>query len=242
VFDALPLVVGALLLLASSRCQRQGAPFMSHTRTQINPLHTHQRTIIAHHLILTLYGHWPPNDIRGSGSDVVHSEDLAALGPIHHGRKPEHLQPTREELRAFHKQVKQVLYHPVFWLDSAKRQALTETFRDVVRRNQYTVYACAICRNHVHLVIRRHRDDALTMWHTLAEAMIERLRRGDFFDVAPVNNIAHHQVLASRPYKVFLFTPQETWTRISYTEENPEKEGLARQTYDFVTAYNNWRG
>lgn len=32
---------------------------------------THRRPIIAHHLILHGYGHWFPNDPRGSGSDEV---------------------------------------------------------------------------------------------------------------------------------------------------------------------------
>lgn len=193
--------------------------------------------IIAHHLIWTLYGHWPPNDLRGSGSEMVHDEELAALAPIHHGRKPEHLQPSRAELRAFHKQVGEVLHHNVFWIDSAKRQAVTDVFREVVCDNRYTVYACAICRNHVHLVTRKHRDDALTMWHTFADAMIECLRQ--FPDVIAVDGIAH-PVLAARPYKVFLHTPKETWKRIDYVEQNPEKEGLSRQAYEFVTPYDNW--
>ena len=54
--------------------------------------------ILAHHLIWTLYGHWPPNDLRGSGSDIVHDEELAALAPVHHGRKPPHLQPSRTQM------------------------------------------------------------------------------------------------------------------------------------------------
>lgn len=45
------------------------------------------RIVIAHHLVLMGYGHWLPNDIRGSGSDEIRNELLAVLGEIHHGRK-----------------------------------------------------------------------------------------------------------------------------------------------------------
>ena len=55
------------------------------------------RTVIGHHLILTGYAHWLPNDVRGSGSDEVRGEELRPLGQIYYGRKE--VQPPREELR-----------------------------------------------------------------------------------------------------------------------------------------------
>ena len=45
------------------------------------------KSVIAHHLIWTLYGHWLPNDPRGSGSRELLDEKFAPLGEIHHGRK-----------------------------------------------------------------------------------------------------------------------------------------------------------
>ena len=56
---------------------------------------------IAVHLIFSGYGTWLPNDPRGSGSDEVRKLELDDLGPIHFGRKAE--QPSRDELRAFHR-------------------------------------------------------------------------------------------------------------------------------------------
>jgi len=110
---------------------------------------------------------------------------------------------------------------------------LGEVFAEVVAKQGYTVWACAILSNHAHMVIRRHRDDASAMWHNFAEATRLRLR-----EEASLG--AEHPVWASRPYKVFLRTPHEVRTRISYVERNPEKEGLPRQQYDFVQVYNNW--
>ena len=37
---------------------------------------THPRIIIAHHLVLTLYGHWLSNDLRGSGSTETRKPEL----------------------------------------------------------------------------------------------------------------------------------------------------------------------
>jgi REP element-mobilizing transposase RayT len=191
--------------------------------------------IIAHHLILSLYGHWAVNDPRGSGSSDFKDLKFAPLGPIHHGRKPEHLQPSRTELRSFHHEHQALVNFPIFWMDEAKRQAWSEAISDVIARERYTCYACAICSNHAHLVIRIHRDDALTIWNNLAEESRVRLRLGFPEEIAP-----NHPVISDRPYKVFLYTPEDVRNRIDYIERNPVKEGLPPQTWPFVTPYNNW--
>ena len=41
---------------------------------------------------------------------------------------------------------------------------------------------------------------------------------------------------SSRPYKVFLYKPEEVVGRIDYVNDNPVKEGLPRQNWDFVKA------
>ena len=190
-------------------------------------------SIIGHHLIWTLYGHWLANDLRGSGSLDLHEEKFAPLGPVHHGRKPEHLQPSREELRKFYKRADPLLNFSKFWLDAAKRQAIGDALGKVVAEQGYTVWACAVLSNHAHMVIRLHRDDALTMWHQFAEAT--RLCLCKEASLAP-----KHPVWSSRPYKVFLRTPHEVRTEIAYVDRNPEGEGLAQQHFQFVQAYNNW--
>jgi REP element-mobilizing transposase RayT len=189
--------------------------------------------IIGHHLIWTLYGHWLANDLRGSGSVDLHEEKFAPLGPVHHGRKPEEMQPSRGELREFYRQADPLLKFSKLWLDAAKRQALGDALGKVVAEESYTVWACAVLSNHAHMVIRRHRDDAVTMWHRFADA--SRLRLREEGSLAPED-----PVWSSRPYKVFLRTLHEVCTRVAYVERNPQKEGLARQHFQFVQAYNNW--
>lgn len=120
-----------------------------------------------------------------------------------------------------------------FWMDEAKRQAVADVVGEVVRRRPYTVWACAVLANHVHMVVRRHSDDAVAIWRTIADAT--RLRLREFPDVD-----ASHPVWAARPYKVFLRTPAEVRSRVAYVERNPEKEGLPRQEYEFVARYDGW--
>lgn len=192
---------------------------------------THRRIIIGHHLILHGYGHWLPNDPRGSGSQELREEKFADLGPIHFGRKP--VQPLREELKEFWNEARPRLDFPILWFDDAKRQAIGDAFAEVVAKQRYTVWGCAVLSNHAHLCIRRHRDDALTMWRAFAQASRERLRRSAGVDPG-------HPVWSERPYKVFLYTPEEVRQRVRYIEQNPVKEASVPQRWPFVTPYDGW--
>ena len=193
------------------------------------------RRVIAVHLVLTLYGHWAVNDPRGSGSSDFIDLKFDPLGPIHFGRKPEHEQPTRKELREFHAQHEELLNFPVFWIDEEKRQAIANAICEVIRAHGYTCYACAICGNHIHLIIRTHKHDALTMWNHFADGIRHRLHLRFPHDICP-----NHPVISARPYKVFLYTPDEVWDRVDYVERNPLKENLPPQRWAFVTPYDNF--
>jgi hypothetical protein len=194
-------------------------------------MRTHKRIIIAHHLVHTFYGHWLSNDLRGSGSEEIRKEELKEIGPILPGRQ--YPQPPKWMIKEFYRHANPLLAHEPFWIDSAKRQAIADAFGQVVRRCGYTCWSCAILWNHAHLLVRRHRDDAVTMWDEFAHASKEALRA--FSDVGP-----YHPVWVERPYKVFCYDPPGVWGRIEYIEKNPEKEGLEQQTYEFVKLYDGW--
>lgn len=194
-------------------------------------IRTHSKIAIAHHLILHAYGHWLPNDPRGSGSHEVRQEKLADLGPIHFGRKK--VQPPREELREFRRAAAPKLEFPIVWFDDVKRQAIGDSISQVVRQQGYTVWACAILRNHVHLCVRRHRDDATAIWARFAGGTTAGLRL--FADI-PLT----HPIWSERPYKVFLYTPDDVRRVIAYIENNSVKEGLGAQRWPFVIPYDGW--
>lgn len=185
-------------------------------------------TVRAAHLILTGYGHWLPNDPRGSGSSEVRSAALRELGEIHFGRK--RVQPPRADLRGFYRQAEPKLAHPTIWFDATTRDAVARAVGDVISRNGYTCWALAILRNHLHAVIRTHRDKADTMLEKLGAGTRERLRE---IGAVPMD----HPVWSERPYKVFLKTREEVVGRIEYVQGNPMKEGLAPQRWECVVPF-----
>ena len=184
--------------------------------------------VIAYHLILTGYGHWLPNDPRGSLSREVRADALRDVAPIHFGRRA--VQPSRPALREFMRQAQPRLAHPILWFDFAKRQALGEAFAQVINAKRYTCYACAILSNHAHLVIRKHRDRAEEMLGAFIGMSKSRLRAmGDIPE--------GHPIWSDDWYKKFLFTPAEVTRTVRYVERNPEKSDLAPQLHEFIRPY-----
>lgn len=156
-------------------------------------------SIIAHHLVFYAYGQWLSNDLRGSGSAETRKESLRGLGPVHQGRKPPEEQPTRGEIKAFYREAAPLLNHPVVWFDDAKRQAVGEAFGKVVAARGYLCWACAVCSNHAHALIRVHRDEGHAIWAYLAEAAAMSMRE--------ILRLSDHPVWADRPYDVYKQTP-----------------------------------
>lgn len=187
--------------------------------------------VLAHHLIWTGYGHWLPNDPRGSGSTAVFKEELRRLGAIHIGRKT--IQPRRTVVKEFYEQAEELLEHPRLFFTDEMIRVIGEAYGKTVQQHHYTCYACAILPDHCHLVIRAHRDDAEIMIDELQKrsrfALFERLLLPD-----------DHPVWIDGGWKVFLGTPEAIRGRIRYVENNPRKEGLAAQHWDFVTKYDGW--
>lgn len=175
------------------------------------------------------------NDPRGSGSNDFLDLKFAPLGPIHFGRKPDGEQPSREELRDFHKRHGELLNFPILWIDQAMRIEIAAAVDDACREHRYTCYACAICGNHLHLVIRTHEHKAREQWGNFADSTRQRLRHRFHTRISP-----HHPVISARPYTVLLFTPDEVRSRIKYVHDNPRKERLPPQSWPFVIAYDNW--
>ncbi len=110
---------------------------------------------------------------------------------------------------------------------------IATSFGETIARNGYICYACAIMPDHVHLLIRRHRD--------YAEQMVANLQKDSKkaiidFGRRPVN----HPVWAGPGWKVFLNTRMEIENRIKYIQANPVKEGRPEQRWDFVKTYDGW--
>ncbi|HEX3600813.1 MAG TPA: transposase [Lacipirellulaceae bacterium] len=187
--------------------------------------------VIAYHLIWTNYGTWLPNDPRGSGSTSVYTPKVAELGDAHLGRKK--VQPRRHEVSAFYAEVDVRLRYDVLHFDSSEREVIGKSFAESILVHKYTCYACAIMPDHVHLVIRKHRDPA--------EVMIEKFQMESRARLVEQGRAEEgHPVWTKGGWKVFLHSPAEVRSRVRYIENNPLKEGLPAQRWPFVTKYDNW--
>lgn len=87
--------------------------------------------------------------------------------------------------------------------------------------------------DHVHLLIRKHRDSA--------EMMIENLQQASRQDLIDSGRRAPtHPVWGGPGWKVFLYTQEDFIRVIDYIANNPVKIGKPRQHWGFVKEYDGW--
>ncbi len=187
--------------------------------------------VIAHHLIWTAYGWWLPNDPRGSSSHEIRCAEISGLGELHQGRRK--VQPAAGDVRRFYEAAQKVLKHELLKFSDDEIETLGEVFADVIRRRAYTCYACAIMPDHVHMLIRKHRDKA--------EQMIEHLQDASRTALISLGRRkAGHPVWGGPGWKVYLETRDDIERVIRYINDNPIKARRARQNWKFVTPYDGW--
>lgn len=187
--------------------------------------------VAGYHLVWTIYGVWLPNDPRGSGSTEIRSDLLKDLGEIHHGRK--RIQPCSAVIRKFYEEAKPRLKFEVVPFDDAEIAVVGEAFRDAIKKHGYTCYGCAIMPDHVHVLIRKHRDQAEEMIAHLQNASWERL-------LQTKHRPSDHPVWGGPGWKVFLNTVAEIERTIKYIRDNPVKILRPEQIWDFVQRYDGW--
>lgn len=190
-----------------------------------------RKPTIATHIILTGYGYWLPNDPRGSMSSGVFTPEIAELGERHFGRRG--VQPSREQLRAFYREAEKRLAHRVLWFGDAARQAVGDAIGKVVTREGLTCYACAVLRNHAHMLIRRHRLKAQEVSVLLKEVSTEALRSRK---LAPPD----HPVFSADRCHIYKTTPEAVRACVQYVQDNYRKHGLPPVVHPFVKSYDNW--
>lgn len=187
--------------------------------------------VIAHHLMWTLYGWWLPNDPRGSTSRVIRRDLLAELGERHLGRKS--IQPAGREIRAFYQQASAVLQHPLLSFSPSNFTVVADAIGSAICECSYTCYAAAIMPDHIHLVVRKHRDQAEKMIENLQTLSRKRL-------VAEGLRDEGHPTWTRGGWKVFLEHPDDVRRTIRYIENNPVRMGLPLQHWAFVKEYDDW--
>jgi REP element-mobilizing transposase RayT len=95
------------------------------------------------------------------------------------------VQPPGVVVREFCEQAQKVLSYSLLRFDQSEIQRIADAFDEIIQERKYTCYACAIMPDHVHILIRKHRD--------LGEEMIEhlQLRSRDRFSEAGTRDPGH---------------------------------------------------
>ncbi|MCC6581364.1 MAG: transposase [Phycisphaeraceae bacterium] len=121
--------------------------------------------------------------------------------------------------------------HPLRTFDEEDRQHIGDAFANTISDRKYTCYACAVMPDHVHVLIRKHRD--------LAEEMIHELQRSSR-DALRATGWGEHRVWGGGGWNVFQDHPDDVERTIRYIEKNPDGYRLSRQKWGFVTEYDGW--
>jgi REP element-mobilizing transposase RayT len=191
-----------------------------------------QPLVIAYHLIWTAYGWWLPNDPRGSGSKAIDSDIIAQLGELHRGRK--RVQPPGSVVRDFYDKAAKLLRHQLLKFDESARAVVADAFKEVIQEERYTCYACAVMPDHVHILIRKHKDKA--------EVIADRLKSVSRLRLCESGHRPddHPTWCGGCVWHIFLDHPDEVRRTIGYIERNPLAIGLPAQPWPFITPYDNW--
>jgi REP element-mobilizing transposase RayT len=177
--------------------------------------------ILASHVIFGTYGFWLPNDPRGSWSDFVGRWELARFGKattVTTHRSLARMPHDRELCEA----AKQASMYPPVIFTGVQALAVGQGFIKAIEDASYTILACAILPEHVHLVLCRHARK-------------------------PRKIIGHLKARATRQLKADRLWPdpeQPVWGKrawvvraIKYVEQNPGKEGKPSQKWSFVMPF-----
>ena len=193
--------------------------------------------IHGYHVVWGVYGFWLPNDPHGSWSDFVHSWELARFGES--TKSCERADIDRTEWDAWRIAAVTALKYPPVRLTDAQVRAAAAGFANGVRKSGYTIGACSILPEHVHMVIARHSYKVEQICNLLKGEATKQLKA----------QALHPQTLhvdrrgklpsvwAELEWKVYLDSESAIETAIRYVDDNPAKEGKPRQQWPFVTPF-----
>ena len=194
--------------------------------------------VLASHVIFGMHGFWLPNDPRGSWSDFVGAWELFRYGRATKTTERNSVAARPHDM-AQRLAAKTALKRPAVLLTGIQARAVGRGFGDYAQQAGLAILACSILPDHVHLVLARHRLKVERLVIQLKAAATRQLMEEAIhpFRHLPFKNGAPPKCFARGQWKVFLDTVRDISRAVRYVENNPEKEGLPRQDWSFVTAY-----
>jgi REP element-mobilizing transposase RayT len=194
--------------------------------------------MLASHVIFGVYGFWLPNDPRGSWSDFVGSWELFRYGRATKTTETRSL-AARPHDRALRLAAKTALKRSAVVFDEIQIQAVAHGFANYAKRSTVGILACAILRDHVHLVLAHHRLAPKQLVIQFKGAATRELVKQGLHPF-PADG-RPPKCFARGEWKVFLDTETEVRRAVRYVEDNPFKEGLPRQAWEFIVPYRSRR-
>ncbi len=191
--------------------------------------------ILAYHIIFGTYGFWLPNDPRGSWSTFVASWDLFQYGTATKvANRRSHAHDPHD--RRFRMAAKSALLHEPVKLSGAQALSVGNGFARAVRASEYSILACSILPEHVHLVVARHRYDVEQVVRRLKQFAGKQLAEDGLhpFENELARRGALPAVFARGCWKCFIDNEKYVDSAIGYVQANPLKEGKKRQAWKFV--------
>jgi REP element-mobilizing transposase RayT len=190
----------------------------------------------AYHAIFGTYGFWLPNDPRGSWSDFIGAWELLRFGEATgHERITRSVAHTDHD-RQLRLAAKAALKYPPVIFNGVQARSAGLGFAVACEKSGYKVLACSILPEHVHVVIRRHRQTIEQMvGHLKGRATQQMVKEsvhplGAFFE-SPDPPLTPW---AENCWKVFLNDNHDIERAVRYVEDNPIREGLRPQHWTFV--------
>lgn len=192
-----------------------------------------------YHAIFSAYGHWLPNDPRGSWSDFVHAYELFQFaGPATtvSGKRSYAHDPHDAQLR---REAKEHLKYPPARFDDGCRGSVARGFANACDEYGFVLHACAISDDHDHVHVIAARDEQRDIEGVVAVLKARATTQMTVDGMHPMRGFPGRDGRAPTPggrslWSVFLNDAAQLARAIAYVERHPVKEGRGRQSFPFV--------
>jgi REP element-mobilizing transposase RayT len=194
--------------------------------------------VVAYHVIFGAYGFWLPNDPRGSWSEFVWAWELRRFGEATKVHVRRSVAGRRHDV-GLRREAKLALKYPAVALDGRQAVSAGRGLARAAEESGYSVYACSILPEHVHLVVGRHHYEVEQVVRVMKQAATEELARDGRH---PLGKFVDGEGRVPTPWArkcwhVFLEDARDVERAVRYVENNPVKEGLARQRWQCVVPW-----
>ncbi len=193
--------------------------------------------IHGYHIIWGTYGFWLPNDPRGSWSDFVYAWELVRFGPATKSIERRDVDP--DKYQAWREAARKALKYPAVTLSGKQALEAANGFSRLIAKSRLCAWACSILPEHVHLVLARHRYKIEFAVNLLKGEATRRLVEVGLHPMESYRNDKGKlpSMWNENQWIVYLDTEEAIENAVRYVEENPEREGLKRQRWTFVTPF-----